>query len=290
MKKKLRYKIHINQDFITLKKCTLMAFLLLDKFGFLCYSGKKENISEVFMDYQALLLKKVQYQEALKIANKHALEKEFQNFYIEFSHNSTAIEGNTLTLLETKLILEDKISVGGKSLRELYEVINHHKATLFVEETVKKKQPLEESTTKDIHAMINENIFTGGIYRNEAVRITGASHKPPVGEEMFRQIKAFFSTLPFQFPENQILLSAWTHAEFIRIHPFIDGNGRTARQMLNYQLVSAGFPPISIPNSEKLVYYQTLDLFCSQGQLEPFADFIANLVEIRLDDFIGLTV
>lgn len=240
------------------------------------------------MNYEGLLEKKEQYQEILQTAKKEVLDKEFLSFQIEFSHNSTAIEGNTLTLLETKLLLEDKISVGGKSLRELFEVVNHHKATLFVEDCVKKKCPLGENITKDIHAMINENIFSGGIYRNEPVRITGASHKPPVGEEMFRQIKEFFASLADKFPDNQIFHSAWTHGEFIRIHPFIDGNGRTARQMLNYQLQSAGFPPISVSAMDKLAYYETLDLFCSQNNLAPFADLVAGLVEERLDDFIDL--
>jgi Fic family protein len=106
------------------------------------------------------------------------LEKLEKCFLIEYTHNSTAIEGNTLTLAETKLILEDKISVGGKSLREIYEIINHEKAYIFIERQIAEKQKLDENILKDIHQILMENIIQGGIYRDCEVKITeiGRAH------------------------------------------------------------------------------------------------------------------
>lgn len=154
-------------------------------------------------------------------------------FEVEYTHNSTAIEGNTLTLLETKVVLEDGIAIGGKSLREIYEVVNHKKAYQYVKDCIGKGLVLGEGIVKDIHALLMENIFTGGIYRREEVVISGASHTPPAGNEMYAQIKNFYAELSQKQDLNGIELAAWTHAEFVRIHPFLDGNGRTSRLLMN---------------------------------------------------------
>lgn len=114
-----------------------------------------------------------------------------KDFELTFTHNSTAIEGNTLTLMETKVVLEDGISVGGKQLREIYEVVNHKKAYQYVKRCIAERKPLDESIVKDIHAILTENIIIGGIYRNQEVRISGAGHTPPAGNEMYNQIKTF---------------------------------------------------------------------------------------------------
>ena len=112
-----------------------------------------------------------------------------------FSHNSTAIEGNTLTLMETKVTLEDGISVGGKELREIYEVVNHKKAYRYVKRCIAEGKVLDEHIVKDIHAILTENIIVGGIYRNQEVRISGAGHVPLVGNDMYVQIKNFYDDL-----------------------------------------------------------------------------------------------
>lgn len=238
------------------------------------------------MDYQKILSKKELYTKNLHTINPISLEKLKMAFDIEFTHNSTAIEGNTLTLIETKLILEDKISVGGKSLREIYEIVNNHKATKYVEECVSQALPLSEEITKNIHSIISENILVGGVYRNEPVVITGATHTPPVGQIMYSQIKFFYDDMQSKARLlNEVEYVAWTHAEFVRIHPFIDGNGRTSRQIMNYQLLSLGYPPISISVASRFEYYDCLDKYCSTGELTLFADMIATLVEERLDEF-----
>jgi len=204
-------------------------------------------------------------------------------FSIEFAHHSTAIEGNTLSLVETKLLLEDKVSIGGKRLREIYEVVNHDKAFQYCRQCIDEGKPLDEGIIKDIHEMLMENILPGGIYRNVDVRISGASHQPPTPNQMYGQIKSFYMDLPSPTDRNPIEQAAWTHAEFVRIHPFVDGNGRTSRLIMNYQLMANGFLPVNIRHENRLAYYEALDAYASNGVLAPFMEILMPLELERLD-------
>ena len=190
--------------------------------------------------------------------------------------------------METKVVLEDGISVGGKALREIYEVVNHKKAFRFVKQCISERLPLSEKIVKDIHALVMENIIVGGIYRNEEVVISGASHIPPTRNEMYIHIKNFFADLMYKKDLNPIELAAWTHAEFVRIHPFQDGNGRTSRLIMNYQLMNYGFLPISIAKENRLDYYNALDKYAAQGILDNFTNMIAELEEVQLDKYISI--
>ncbi len=212
-----------------------------------------------------------------------------KDFELTFTHNSTAIEGNTLTLMETKVVLEDGISVGGKELREIYEIVNHKKAYQYVKHCISEHKLLDETIVKDIHAILTENIIIGGIYRNQEIRISGAGHTPLAGNEMYNQIKNFYADLEWKKETlNPIEYAAWTHAEFVRIHPFIDGNGRTSRLIMNYQLMGAGYLPVSIAKENRLDYYNALEAYAVKKDLAPFADLIADLEETQLDTYIKL--
>lgn len=240
------------------------------------------------MDYEKLLRMKEQLKEQREKLPREALESFDKSFDIEYAHNSTAIEGNTLTLIQTKAIIEDGLSVGGKTLREIYEVANHDKAFAYVKKCVAESKPLDEAAVKDIHALLMENILVGGVYRNVEVRISGAGHKPPAPSEMYRQIKNFYADLPYKTGLNAIELSAWTHAEFVRIHPFVDGNGRTSRMIMNYQLMAQGFLPVSIAKENRLEYFDALEVYAVNGDLQPFADMIAELEEQRLGEYLSI--
>ncbi len=240
------------------------------------------------MDYVMLCQKKEQLADMRKYLPKEALQSFDKSFEVEYTHNSTAIEGNTLTLIQTKAVLEDGISVGGKTLREIYEVVNHSKAFQFVKQCVAEGKPLDENTVKDIHALLMENILPGGIYRNVEVRISGAQHKPPAPSEMYRQVKGFYADLPYKAEMNAMELAAWTHAEFVKIHPFVDGNGRTSRMIMNYQLMAAGFLPVSIAKENRLPYFEALEAYAVGGDLKPFAEMIASLEEQRLEEYLGI--
>jgi len=240
------------------------------------------------MDYLALAQMKDQLRKNWKRLPEIALQSFLDSFDIEYAHNSTAIEGNTLTLIETKTVLEDKLSIGGKNLREIYEVTNHNKAFSYVKACVAKQESLSESISKNIHEKLMENILVGGMYRNCEIRITGAGHKAPAGNEMYSQIKAFYSSLPNHPELNSIELAAYTHAEFVRIHPFEDGNGRTARLIMNYQLMISGFLPVSIRKEDRLQYFETLEQYASESNLQPFSDLIAALEEKQIREYMSL--
>ena len=218
-----------------------------------------------------------------------ALESFEKSFEIEYAHNSTAIEGNTLSLIETKAVLEDNLSIGGKSLREIYEVVNHGKAFAYVKKSAADKNPLTENIVKDIHFLLMENILIGGIYRNVAVRITGAAHKPPAPNEMYIQVKDFFATLPQKTDMlDAIESAAYTHAEFVKIHPFEDGNGRTSRLIMNYQLMANDFLAVSIAKEKRLEYFNVLEEYAVNGNLKPFTAMIALLEAEKLEEYLTL--
>ena len=191
-------------------------------------------------------------------------------------------------MIETKVLLEDEISVGNKSLREIYEVVNHNKAFAYVKKCISENKQLDENIVKDIHSILMENILVGGVYRNVEVRITGAKHKPPAPSEMYYQIKEFFSNINSKSDLNPIELAAWTHAEFVKIHPFIDGNGRTSRLIMNYQLMKNEFLPVSINTEDRLEYFNLLEEYAVNGNLAPFVDFIAKLEEQQLDEYLSI--
>lgn len=241
------------------------------------------------MDYKKLVQKRDSYQATKAFIPLYTLQTYEQAFEIEYTHNSTAIEGNTLTLIETKVVLEDGIAIGGKNLREIYEAVNHHKAYHYVKDCIAKKLSLDEKIIKDIHALLMNNIFVGGIYRNVEVYISGAQHTPPSPNEMYRQIKDFYTDLTWKGRElNVIELAAWTHAEFVKVHPFPDGNGRTSRLIMNYQLLANGFPAISIAKENRLEYFNTLEAYAVEGNIAPFAEMIASLTEQQLDRYLKM--
>lgn len=240
------------------------------------------------MDYSLLCQKREQLKKTYEQLPKEALQSFEKSFDIEYAHNSTAIEGNTLSLIQTKAVLEDGISVGGKTLREIYEVVNHNRAFNYVKKCIADRKLLNENIVKDIHALLMDNILTGGIYRRVEVRISGAKHKPPAPGEMYGQIKDFYADMRDKNIENTIELAAWTHAEFVKIHPFEDGNGRTSRMIMNYQLMIAGFLPVSIAKENRLEYFEALEAYAVNGDLQPFAEMIAELEEERLDEYLRI--
>lgn len=207
---------------------------------------------------------------------KHTLKSLREKLFLEWTYNSNAIEGNTLTLNETKVVLEG-ITIGGKTLREHLEVINHQEAISYVEEIVQNKAPLSESQIKNIHRLVLKGIDDGnaGVYRKQQVFISGASHTPP--PHYFIQDK-MEQMMNWYQDENihPIERGAMLHAIFVGIHPFVDGNGRTARLLLNLELMKHGFPPVIIKVENRLKYYDALDKAHTR---EDYRDFILLIEE-----------
>jgi Fic family protein len=197
---------------------------------------------------------------------------------LRWTYNSNAIEGNTLTLMETKVVLEG-ITIGGKSLREHFEAINHRDAILFVEELVQQREPLSEWQIRNIHHLILKNIDEqyAGRYRTLNVLISGTTHTPPdhllVPEQMSRFTSAIDDSL------HPVERAARIHVDFVGIHPFVDGNGRTSRLLMNLELMKAGFPPVVVPVEQRLRYYQALDLAHVKGDYKSFIELVVEVVE-----------
>jgi Fic family protein len=234
-------------------------------------------------------IKKQKLDEVRSILPTVSVESYEQAFLVDYTHNSTAIEGNTLSLIETKVLLEDKISIGGKPLREIYEITNHADAYKYALQCIAENKILTEHIVKDMHQILMRNIIDGGIYRNVEVRISGAGHAPPAPVDMFYQVKDFFHDLvEYGKTLDPIVFASWTHAEFVKIHPFVDGNGRVSRMMMNYQLLASGLLPVSIPKTKRFEYYDALESYALNGDIEIFARMIAELEEARLDDYLNL--
>jgi len=212
------------------------------------------------------------------------VQKLREQFTIEWTYNSNAIEGNTLSLQETELVLNRGLTIGNKSLKEHFEAINHKEGIELVEKFVEKKKELDEQFILDLHKIILKNIDdTGaGVYRVTNVRILGAVHIPPNPLKIPSLIKSFLNwyyenkhTMPV--PE----LAAYAHYKFVCIHPFIDGNGRTSRLLMNLILMQNGYPPAVILNIDRKKYYRVL----KQADLDKpqeFVDFIGRSIERSL--------
>lgn len=203
-----------------------------------------------------------------------------EKLVVEWTYNSNAIEGNTLTISETKVVLEG-ITIGGKSMTEHFEVINHKEAILFVEDLIASHRELSEWTIKNIHALILKGIdnSNAGKYRTENVLISGAKHIPPkhfVVNALMQQMIEEYRTEWNSF--HPVVRSTLLHGEFVKIHPFIDGNGRTARLLLNFELIKSGYTPIIIRNDQRAAYYDVLDLAHNTMNYGPFIKMVADLV------------
>jgi Fic family protein len=209
---------------------------------------------------------------------------------LEWTYNSNAIEGNTLTLIGTKVVLEG-IAIGGKTMREHLEVINHRDAIKYVEEIVQNKEPLSEWQIKNLHCLLLKGINDeyAGVYRDQQVFISGAKHTAPAPfliKEQMEQLMTWYDLESKQL--HPVTRGAMLHAIFVGIHPFMDGNGRTSRLLLNLELMKNGFPPIIIKVENRLEYYEALDKAHTQKDYDDFIRLVAREVEDSLDLYLSV--
>lgn len=173
-------------------------------------------------------------------------------------------------------------------MREIYEVVNHKNAYDFIKYCLKNNRTLTESIILELHKILTDKIIDGGKYSDVNVIISGAAHKPPNVADMKIQLDNFYFNLNSKKDLDPIELSAWTHAEFVKFHPFQDGNGRTSRLIMNYQLMANNYLPVSIPNENKFSYYSVLEQYAVNGNLQPFIELIAELEIKQLNNFLDL--
>lgn len=232
---------------------------------------------------------KKQELDAKRPLPKHTFQSLREKLFLEWTYNSNAIEGNTLTINETKVVLEG-ITVGGKTLREHLEVINHQEAIFYVEDIVKNDEPFSEWQIRNLHRLVLKAIDDryAGVYRDQQVYISGATHTPPppiiIQEKMDRLMNWYNKEAQNLHPiERGIML----HVIFVGIHPFIDGNGCTSRLLLNLELMKAGYPPIIIRVENRLAYYNALDKAHTTEDYKDFIELVVKEVDNSLDLYLS---
>ena len=215
------------------------------------------------------------------------LERLNEEFMIEFTYNSNAIEGNTLTLQETAMVLEG-ITIDQKPLKDHLEAVGHKDAFLYVQDIVSNKMPLTEFVIKNIHSLVLMNKPEDkGVYRRVPVRIMGALTEPvqpymiePKITELLAENEKRKATM------NIIERVARFHLEFESIHPFIDGNGRTGRLLMNFELMQNGCPPINVKFTDRKRYYEAFDSFSRNQDANPMINLITEYVTERLEQYL----
>ena len=210
------------------------------------------------------------------------LQRLREEFLIEYTYNSNAIEGNTLTLQETALVLEG-VTIDKKPLKDHLEAVGHRDAFLYVLELVRNKTPISDFVIKQIHTLVlMDRPEDRGVYRRIPVRIMGAFHEPTdpvlVPEQMEKLVKDFAANKKIHPIEKAALF----HLKFEGIHPFVDGNGRTGRLILNLMLMQAGYPPINVKYSDRKRYYEVFDSFYRDGDASPMISIVGMAVKEQL--------
>ena len=215
------------------------------------------------------------------------VERLTEQFVVEYTYNSNAIEGNTLTLRETDMVLRG-LTIAQKSLKDHMEAVGHKEAFDFVRDLVKDQLPLSEGIIKQIHYLVlADKKDDRGVYRRITVRIMGAKHEPvqpyliqPRMEQLLEDYR--------NSKEHMIPRLARFHIEFEAIHPFIDGNGRTGRLLVNMELMKAGYPPIDIKFADRIAYYNAFDEYHAKHNLGAMEKLFAGYVNERLESYLKI--
>ncbi len=209
---------------------------------------------------------------------------------VEWTYHSNAIEGSSLTLRETQLVLQHGLTVGGKSLREHLEAINHQHAIRFVEALADKDEPITGYVVRSIHALVLRTIDDeeAGRYRRVQVYITGSEYVPPEPVAVPGLMADFGDWLNSDEAAalHPVERATLAHFRLVHIHPFTDGNGRTARLLMNLALMREGYPPAVIRVEDRPAYYDVLDA-AHEGDTEPFVRLVAEAVERSLDTWLA---
>lgn len=236
---------------------------------------KEDSLLDLIFEKKLLLDSKRPFSEG-------ELNQLYEEFMIEYTYNSNAIEGNILTLRETDMVLRG-LTIDQKPLKDHLEVIGHKEAFYYVLDLVKEKKEINEFIIKQIHSLVlNDKPMDRGVYRKIPVRIIGAFNDP-VQPYL---IESKMNELLIEYKNNNENIAkklALFHILFEGIHPFIDGNGRTSRLLMNFEAIKKGYPPIVIKNDIRPQYYESLDKAHTTGDYTDFIKLVAKAEEESLD-------
>lgn len=216
-----------------------------------------------------------------------------QALELEYTFESNRIEGNTMTLRETDMVINEGLTISGKSMREHLEAINHQEAIGFIKDLMQRSVSLNERDLLSIHNLILRGIIPedAGRYRKVQVMIKGSTHMPPQPFMVAKEMEDYF--IWYETNKNKlhpVILAAEMHERLITIHPFIDGNGRTSRLVMNLILLQKGYIIANIKGDydNRMQYYQTLETAQTKNNKEDFLLFVAKTEKENLERYIGI--
>lgn len=216
-----------------------------------------------------------------------------EHFNLHYTYESNRIEGNTLTLSETMMVIKEGITISGKSVSEHLEAINHSEAIELMYDFVDQKEPFSQRNLLTLHALILRGINreNAGKYRGVNVRILGAEHIPPEPYLVPKLMEDYFQFYDkYARAIHPVILAAEMHERLVTIHPFIDGNGRTSRLVMNLILLKGGFPIAVLKGDQtsRLKYFQALEAVQVHGDPEPFHHLVIHRLKSSLEEHIEL--
>ena len=221
--------------------------------------------------------------------NDHAVKQLKEYYRIGLTYTSNAIEGSSLTEIETKIILEDGITIGGKSIREHQETIGHGEAYDLLYNLYQSRE-ITEKEIKELHRLFYHRVDEthAGKYRTEQVIISGSEFEPPPPNKVPSLMKKFIKSIPAMREKyHPVEFAALLHKDFVTIHPFVDGNGRTARLLMNLALLQDSYVITLIPPILRREYIRCLEL-SHKGDNKSFINFISAMVYETQKDYLRL--
>jgi len=251
------------------------------------------KLADTDIRIENMLLKRIEEKkkrlDKLRPLSKEALKKLLEDIRLRHTYHSDAIEGNTLTLRETKLVLEEGITIGGKPLKDHIEARNDAEAFDLIVKLVHEKKSISQDIVQKTHEIVTKGILKdAGKYRTDNVRITGSTTTPPSYLKIVKIMDEYIQYIK-KIKLNPIKKAAFIHHRLVWIHPFYDGNGRVARLLTNFHLMKKGYPPIVLKKEERKKYYDTLNK-ADHGDLSSFANFIARAVNESLQYYLSVFI
>jgi Fic family protein len=225
--------------------------------------------------------------DALRPFSQAALLALQKSYDVDLTYTSNALEGNTLTLRETAELIEHGITVGGKPLRDHLEAVDHYNAVLWMRELAAKATPIDETTVRELHRRIVARSLPeiGGIYSTVPRRIAGSPVVFPNPVKIPQLMKDLVDWLGKSEPEPAASFDA--HFRLVAIHPFSDGNGRTARLLMNLLLLRGGYPPVAVRPEDRKTYLDTLEHASMREDIQPFQTFMHQRLDRTLEEYLS---
>lgn len=242
-------------------------------------------------DLYKRILEKKKKLASFRPLGKEQLKLIKEQMELEYVYNSTSIEGNSLSLNETRLVLEEGLTISGKPLREHLDVINQKEALLWIENFIKNNAEIRESDIIELHRLTLKGIsnYWAGRYKTSQNRILGSKLRTTPPYKVHSEMNNLAYKIKNNHEFNAVELAAYSHHELVKIHPFVDGNGRTARLLMNLILMQKGFPPVVILRKERKKYFEALEK-AHFGNFKDFFNFIGKSVERSLNLYLNALV